>query len=142
MMNFKTISAAALAVIMSSSAFAAPTVYVWRDGRGNAYSDTPLNLRMDYANKMNLRTHNVCAATEVKHKMPESLAERQLELAKESAAASKKVEDENKRIAEANAKIKQENCQQARSNLNLAQNARNRDQLVPKYNADIAKYCN
>lgn len=141
MNHVKTLSVAALALLMTSSALA-DNVYVWRGSRGNVYSDIPNNLRMDYANKMNIRTHNVRQATEVKHKTPDSIAERQLELAKESAAASKKVEDENKRIAEANAKIKQENCAQARSNLNLAQNARNRDQLVPKYNSDIQKYCN
>lgn len=142
MMNFKKCSIALLALAMSSSALSANNVYVWRDGRSNTYSDIPKDLRLNYANKMNLRTHNVRQATEVRHKTPESLAERQLALAKEQAEAQKKVEDENKRIAEANAKIKQENCSQARSNMNLAQNARNRDQLVPKYSKDIEKYCN
>ena len=70
------------------------------------------------------------------------MAQRQLELSQQIAAENKKVEDENaKRTAEA-AKIKEENCQQARSNLNLAQNARNKDQLIPKYTNDISRFCN
>ncbi|SSY70461.1 hypothetical protein [Alysiella crassa] len=142
MMNLKTISAAVLALAISTSAMAADTVYVWRNGSSNTYSDIPKNLRMDHANKMNVRTHNVRQATEVRHKEPESLAERRLALAQEAAERDKKLEDENKRIMETNAKIKQENCAQARSNLSLAQNARNRDQLVPKYTQDVSKYCN
>lgn len=141
-MNFKKCTIAILTLAISSSALAADKVYVWREGSRNTYSDIPKNLRMDHANKMNLRTHNVRQSTEIKHKVPDSLAERQLALAQEQAEKQKKVEDENKRIAEANAKIKEENCAQARSNMNLAQNARNRDQLVPKYSSDIAKYCN
>ena len=142
MMNFKTIAIALISVSLTTGALAAETVYSWRQGSHNAYSDIPLNLRMDYANKMNVRTHTVSASTDAKLKTPDSLAQRQLELSQQIAAENKKVEDENaKRTAEA-AKIKEENCQQARSNLNLAQNARNKDQLIPKYTNDISRFCN
>lgn len=143
MMNFKNISATLITLILSSTALAESTVvYSWRQGGHNAYSDVPLNLRLDYANKMNIRTHTVHASTDAKLKTPDSLAQRQLELSQQIAAENKKVEDENaRRMAEA-AKIKEENCQQARSNLNLAQNARNKDQLIPKYTNDISRFCN
>lgn len=141
MMKLTKLATMVLALSLSTQALSA-NVYVWREGGRNAYSDIPKNLRMDHANKMNLRTHNVRQSTEVRHKEPDSIAERRLALAQEAAERDKKVEDENKRIAEANAKIKQENCEQARSNLKLAESARNREQLVPKYNNDIARFCN
>lgn len=148
MFNKSFVSLAVLALTCSSIATAAsnPTVYSWSEGGRNVYSDTPRGLRMDYANKMNIRTHTVRAPTEIKHKVPESIAEQQLELSQRMAEQNRAIEEQNAKLAkeaeERAQKMRQENCERARTNRKLAEQASNRDQILPMYDSDIQKYCN
>lgn len=145
MFNKSFVSLAVLALTCSSIATAA-NVYSWKEGGTNVYSDTPRGLRLDYANKMNIRTHTVRAPTEVKHKVPDSLAEQQLELSKKMAEKNRAIEEQNAKLAkeaeERAQKMKKDNCDRARANRNLAEQASNRDQILPMYDADIKRYCN
>lgn len=136
--------AAVLAVVSAVSYAAAATpVYSWKSGNGvTSYSDTPKNLRINQVNVMNVRTQTAHTAKQGMPAVPESLADQQALLSQKIAAQNRQVEEQNARIAADMEKAKQENCQTAQSNRKLAESARNRDQLVQKYDADIQRYCN
>ncbi|MDO5357413.1 MAG: DUF4124 domain-containing protein [Conchiformibius sp.] len=136
--------AAVLAVVSAVSYAAAATpVYSWKSGNGvTSYSDTPKNLRINQVNVLNVRTQTAHTAKQGMPAVPESLADQQALLSQKIAAQNRQVEEQNARIAADMEKAKQENCQTAQSNRKLAEGARNRDQLVQKYDADIQRYCN
>lgn len=121
-------------------------VYTWKKGATNVYSDTPRNLKLDKTNsRVNVRTQTVITLAQ-KPITPPSLAEQQAELNAKIAAQNKNIEAENARILAEKQKAEQEakaqNCQLARKNRQFADSARNKDDLIPRYEADIAKYCN
>lgn len=122
-----------------------PEVYTWKKGATNVYSDTPNGLKLDRQNsRMNIRSQSVIRL-EQKPITPPSLAEQQAELNKQIAAQNKDIEAQNAKIAAENAKKEQEEkasrCDAARRNRQNAENARNKDELIPRYDADVAKYC-
>lgn len=129
-------------VLASLSATAADTqVYNWKDSKGNnVYSDTPRNMREGESGTINLRTGTVTAPV-IEKTEPTSLIEMQAQLNEKIIAENRRREEENNRLI---AETKAENCKTARMNLDTVNksNARNKDDLIPKYNADIAKYCN
>lgn len=141
----KKLTTLLLLAALSSSAFSAdetsinemPT-YRWKNSAGsNTYSDKPLNLKPALAEVVNIRTGTVTKAI-VSQNLPTTAAEAQ-------QLANQLIAEENKRAQEAHEKQKQEiraeNCKSAQINRAAAQNARNSAELIPKYEADIAKYC-
>lgn len=144
----KTLTAlTAIALCASAGAWAAEKdVYTWKNGATNVYSDTPYGLKLDKHNsRMNIRSQSVIRL-EQKPITPPSLAEQQAELNKQIAAQNKDIEAQNAKIQAENAKKEQEaksaNCEASKRNRQFAENARNKDELIPRYDADIAKYCN
>lgn len=137
------------AVSFSMGAIAADkmeNVYTWKNGASNVYSDTPRGLKLDKSNsRMNVRTQTVITL-EQKPITPPSLAEQQAELNAKIAAQNKNIEAENAKMLAEKQKAEQEakaqNCELARKNRQFAESARNKDDLIPRYDADIAKYCN
>ena len=137
------------AVSFSMGAIAADkmeNVYTWKNGANNVYSDTPRGLKLDKSNsRMNVRTQTVITL-EQKPITPPSLAEQQAELNAKIAAQNKNIEAENAKMLAEKQKAEQEakaqNCELARKNRQFAESARNKDDLIPRYDADIAKYCN
>jgi len=99
-------------------------------------------MQMGRSNVINIRTGTVIppapAATPMENMSP----------AEQQAIANQRIAEQNRKIEEENAKREQEaktqNCNAARMNLDTVQksNARNKDQLIPRYQADISKYCN
>lgn len=136
-----------VALGLSANTFAnEKEVYTWKKGATNVYSDTPNGLRLDKNNnKMNVRSQSVIRL-EQKPITPPSLAEQQAELNKQIAAQNKDIEAQNAKIQAENAKKEQEtkaaNCEASKRNRQFAEQARNKDELIPRYDADIAKYCN
>lgn len=134
---------------LSVGAIAAPKadeVYTWKNGNTNVYSDTPRGLKLDKSNsRMNVRTQTTITV-EQKPVTPPSLAQQQAELNAKIAAQNKNIEEQNAKIAAEKLKAEQEtkaqNCEIARKNRQFAESARNKDDLIPRYEADIAKYCN
>lgn len=115
-------------------------VFNWKSSNGsNAYSDTPHNMLMGRSNVVNVRTGTVTPPAPAEKPVPTNAVEAQ-QMANEMIAA------ENKRLQEAAAeqakKIKEENCKTAQMNRANAENARNKDELIPKFDEAIAKYCN
>lgn len=114
--------------------------------QGNSYSDTPNRLQLDRSNVMNIRTHSVKAAVKPKSEAADegTLAEQQAKLNERMLAKNKLIEEQNKKIEEENRKNKEDNCRVARMNQQSAESARvaNRDDLVKRYQGDVAKYCN
>ena len=135
-MKLSALSVLAAAVLCSSGALAADNVYTWKNGKGNSYSDTPNRLR----------THSVKAAVKPKSEAADegTLAEQQAKLNERMLAKNKLIEEQNKKIEEENRKNKEDNCRIARMNQQSAESARvaNRDDLVKRYQGDVAKYCN
>lgn len=136
-----------VALGLSANTFAnEKEVYTWKKGATNVYSDTPNGLRLDKNNnKMNVRSQSVIRL-EQKPITPPSLAEQQAELNKQIAAQNKDIEAQNAKIQAENARKEQEakaaNCEASKRNRQFAEQARNKDDLIPRYDADIAKYCN
>lgn len=121
-------------------------VYTWKKGSTNVYSDTPNGLKLDRQNsRMNIRSQSVIRL-EQKPITPPSLAEQQAELNKQIAAQNKNIEEQNAKIQAENAQREQEaktsRCEAAKRNRQNAEQARNKDELIPRYDADVAKYCN
>ena len=145
-MKLSALSVLAAAVLCSSGALAADNVYTWKNGKGNSYSDTPNRLQLDRSNVMNIRTHSVKAAVKPKSEAADegTLAEQQAKLNERMLAKNKLIEEQNKKIEEENRKNKEDNCRVARMNQQSAESARvaNRDDLVKRYQGDVAKYCN
>lgn len=137
------------AVSFSMGAIAADkmeNVYTWKNGASNVYSDTPRGLKLDKNNnRVNVRTQTLIKL-EQKPITPPSLAEQQAELNAKIAAQNKKIEEQNAKALADKQKAEQEtkaqNCEASRRNRQLAESARNKDELIPRYDADIAKYCN
>ena len=137
------LSAIALA-IAASSAFAADTsIFTWKQRSGaRAFADTPPGLKMGQASTINVRTRTVTPPPVAKKEDPN------MSTADKQAALNKEIEEENRRKEEANKKqmeeAKKENCKAAQMNKETVTkaNSKNKDALIPKYDADIAKYCN
>lgn len=138
----KTLAAAVLMLAAAQSGFALE-VYNWKSANGvTVYSDAPKNLRIKNTKVMNVRTHTSHAQTNAMPPVPESLADQQAMLSQKIAAQNRQIEQQNAKIAADMQKAKEENCRTAQSSRKLAEGARNRDQLVQKYDADIERYCN
>jgi signal peptide, YSIRK family len=95
---------------------------------------------------MNIRTHSVKAVVKSKSEAADegTLAEQQAKLNERMLAKNKLIEEQNKKIEEENRKNKEDNCRIARMNQQSAESARvaNRDDLIKRYQGDVAKYCN
>ena len=97
---------------------------------------------MGQASTINVRTRTVTPPPVAKKEDPN------MSTADKQAALNKEIEEENRRKEEANKKqmeeAKKENCKAAQMNKETVTkaNAKNKDALIPKYDADIAKYCN
>lgn len=108
---------------------------------GGYYSDVPRDMQVG---RCTAKTSSglVIKAAEPAKAEPKvmSLAEQQAEINRQIAEQNKKQEEEN---AKAAATAKAENCKAAQMNKEMVEktNARNKDQLLPKYEADIAKFC-
>lgn len=116
-------------------------VFSWKNSKGNtAYSDIPNNMQMGRSNVINVRTGTVMPPPiAVSKDTPITLIEAQQQLNEQIAAENKRREEEaTKRAAE----IKEENCKTAKMNRANAENARNKAELIPKFDAAINQYCN
>lgn len=120
-------------------------VFQWKTRRGtNAYADTPRNMIMGESNVLNVRTKTVTPPT------PTTIGggNPNMSLADQQALLNQRIAEENKKnqeeYAKQQAETKAENCKTARMNRDMIDktNASNRAELAPKYDADIAKYCN
>lgn len=138
----KKISALLVLTALTSVAIADDniTIYNWKTAKGsNAYSDIPNNLKISGSNIVNVRTGTVTPPAVEERRIPANAMEAQ-QMANEMIAA------ENKRAQEAHAKqvqeTREENCKAARMNRANVENARNKDELIPRFDAEIAKYCN
>ena len=137
------LSAIALAIAASSALAADTAIFTWKQRSGaQAFADTPPGLIMGRASTINVRTRTVTPPPVVKKEDPN------MSIADKQAALNKEIEEENRRREEANKKqmeeAKKENCKAAQMNKETVTkaNAKNKDALIPKYDADIAKYCN
>ena len=113
--------------------------------KGGYYSDTPANMRTQNCKLINIRTGAVVPQSNAESMSASgSLADQQMRLNQQMAAANKKIEESNAAVEKANAEAKAENCKAARMNLDNASraSAQNRAQLANKYQADINKFCN
>lgn len=120
----------------------AANVYSWKSSNGlTVYSDTPRNLKLKGTNSLNVRTQTATPRTG-KLPVPTSLADEQAQLSQKIALQNRQIEEQNAKVAAEMRQIKEENCRNAQSNRKLAESARNRDQIIAKYDADIAKNCN
>lgn len=140
-MKNKTLLAVLALATVSGAAWAdSSTVFTWKTRRSTAYSDTPRNMQMGTVDTLNVRTGTISAPPTAEQPPANSIADQQAQL-------NQKIAEENKRIEEANAKAaadtKAENCKAAQMNKQTVErnNVRNKDELLPKYEADIAKYC-
>ncbi|MDK4679431.1 hypothetical protein [Kingella negevensis] len=133
-----------LSTILTIAAFAIPTsVALAGTGAyydcGNGYfSDKPVGLN---TGKCTLRSVRTGASIPLNNgnDQPMSLADRQAALNAEIAAANKKAEEES---AKQEAALKAENCQRAQINAKTAETARNKEEILPRYLEDVARYCN
>ena len=131
----------ALLVGLSATATAAKPVFNWKEGNGvTKYSDTPRGLKLGKSNVMNVRTQTVVPQSAARPAVPESLADRQAQLSQEIAMRNRQIEEYNAKALEHNQKLEQ--CNNARSSRRLAESARNRDQLIQKYDEEISRFCN
>lgn len=137
----------AAATATAATAATAPTTsvkdtQVFECGKGR-YSDMPVGLKMGQCNTVNVRTGTVTPPTPAANSgdASMSLADRQAALNADIAAENKRREEEAAKMA---AETKAENCKAAQMNREMVDktNARNKADLIPKFDADIAKYCN
>ena len=122
------LSAIALAIAASSAIAADTSIFTWKQRSGaTAFADTPPGLKMGRASTINVRTRTVTPPPVVKKDDPN------MSTADKQAALNKEMEE-----------AKKENCKAAQMNKETVTkaNAKNKDALIPKYDADIAKYCN
>lgn len=140
MMNKTWIVMASILTLLAGSA-SAISVYNWKEKGGiTKYSDTPRGLKIGNANTMNVRTQTVVPISTARPTEPTSLADKQAQLSQEIAMRNRQIEEENAKILQKNQQMEQ--CNNARSSRKLAEGARNRETLIPKYDAEIAQYCN
>lgn len=108
-----------------------------------SYSDIPAGLKMGRCDTVNVRTGTVTPPTPASGgpAASGSLAERQAALNADIAAENKRREEEAARLA---AETKAENCKAARMNREMVDrtNPRNKADLIPKFDADVNKFCN
>lgn len=134
--------AALVALSISTSAIASETqIYTWKNDRGNnVYADTPKNLKIDLANSINVRTGTV-TPPEPTQKMPAAPANAM----EAQQMANEMILAENKKRAEEAARqaeqTRAENCKAAQMNRANAEKARNRDELIPRFDAAVAQFC-
>ncbi|ULJ62620.1 hypothetical protein MIS46_00525 [Wielerella bovis] len=131
------VAAALLAVIPTLS-----TAETYYSCGGGYYSDVPLNMKAAQCALKTSRGSTVRdAAPVVAPARPLSLIEQQADLNNRIAEENRRREEES---AKAAAEVKAENCKAAQMNKETVErtNARNKAELLPKYEADIAKYCN
>lgn len=133
-------SATAFTHANTNAPAAAPQTQVFQCG--GSYSDIPAGLKMGKCNVVNVRTGTVTPpAPAEKPATGGSIAERQAALNADIAAENKRREEQAAKVA---AETKAENCKAAQMNREMVDktNARNKADLIPKFDADIAKYCN
>lgn len=135
------------ALAVSSSLFAAD-VYTWKTGSGNSYSDSPRSLKPAYSDLISVHTTQVIpvrkqSADTAIASDANSLSEQQRKLNDQIAKRNLETEKRNKEVEQQNQKVAETNCKAARLNRTAAESARtnNREQLLARYDADIARYC-
>lgn len=136
-----------ISALFISTHISAAEVFTWKNKNGtNAYADAPRNLQPASVNVIDVRTHTVIPkpSTNNPDNAPKSLAEQQKKLSDQIAEQNRQVEEQNKRVEQQNQQQKEANCKTARMNLQFAQASRvpNRDDLLKRYNEDIANFCN
>lgn len=137
MKKFVFAAAACLAIVPALST--AETYYSCGSGY---YSDVPRNMKAAQCALKTSRGSTIKTATpESAPSKPMTLLEQQADLNSRIAAENKRREEENVKAA---AEAKAENCKAAQMNKETVErtNARNKADLLPKYEADIAKFCN
>lgn len=138
----KKLSTLFMLTMLASAVQAADTmpIYNWKTPSGsNAYSDTPNNLKIGGSNTINIRTGTITPPRTDEKKIPTTAAEAR-QLANELGAAELKRDQEA--AEEQNRQIKADNCKTAQMNRANAEKALNKGDLIAKYDADVAKYCN
>ena len=117
-------------------------VFTWKDGGGNSYSDVPKQLHPDQSQILNLRTRQTKPAVKPKPAVDQNAGSAK-ENEKDIAEKNGQLEEEKKRIAETERQNKEENCRISKMNLKAVgnSNAKNKDDLIRKYNNDVNKYC-
>ncbi|HEZ2935616.1 TPA: DUF4124 domain-containing protein [Neisseria meningitidis] len=138
----------ALSVIMLTLASFLPVppagaaVFTWKDGGGNSYSDVPKQLHPDQSQILNLRTRQTKPAVKPKPTVDQNAGSAK-ENEKDIAEKNRQLEEEKKRIAETERQNKEENCRISKMNLKAVgnSNAKNKDDLIRKYNNAVNKYC-
>ena len=144
----KIVKITLLSVVLASGVVHAQEVFSWKDKSGSTtYSDVPRNLKPADTNIINMRTQKVTppASSEAPAAASDaSLAEQQTDLNSKLAQKNKEIEENNKKIEAENREQKQADCKRAQLNRSLAETARvpNRDELLNRYNQDVANFCN
>lgn len=137
----KKLTALVLLAALSNAAIANEVqVFNWKTSKGsNAYSDTPHKMQMGRSNVVNVRTGTITPPAPAEKPRPTNALEAQ-------QMANEMIAEENRRQQEAAAEqarqIKADNCKTAQMNRANAENARNKNDLIPKFDAAIAQYCN
>ncbi|EMT1151409.1 TPA: DUF4124 domain-containing protein [Neisseria gonorrhoeae] len=121
---------------------AGTAVFTWKDGGGNSYSDVPKQLHPDQSQILNLRTLQTKPAVKPKPAV-DTNADSANENEKDIAEKNGQLEEEKKKIAETERQNKEENCRISKMNLKAVgnSNAKNKDDLIRKYNNAVNKYC-
>lgn len=135
-----------LSVLAVSGSLLAADVYTWRTGNGsNSYSDSPRNLKPAYADLISVHTTQVLPVKQADTATASepSLVDKQSQLNDQIIKRNKELEERNKEVEKRNQQIAETNCKAARMNRAAAENARtnNREQLLARYDADIARFC-
>lgn len=129
----------------------ATEVFTWKNGSHTSYSDTPRNLQRAGSHVVNFRTMSSVPAVkpevkpeaeneaEAKDKEAKEVAEKNRQIAEKN----KQVEEHNKKVGEENQKNKAESCRVSRMNQKIAASstAKNKDELLRRYQADVNKFC-
>lgn len=117
-------------------------VFTWKDGGGNSYSDVPKQLHPDQSQIVNLRTRQTKPAVKPKPAVDKN-ADNAKENEKDIAEKNGQLEEEKKKVAEFERQTKEENCRISKMNLKAVEssNAKNKDDLIRKYNNAVNKYC-
>ena len=118
-------------------------VFTWKDGGGNSYSDVPKQLHPDQSQIVNLRTRQTRPAAKPVKPAAEKISTDMKEQEKDIAEKNRQIEEEKKKVAEFERQNKEENCRISKMNLKSvgSSKAKNRDDLIRKYNNDVNKYC-
>lgn len=141
-LKMKALFALLTVTVLAGTAIAEDVqVFNWKTKKGsNAYSDVPRNLQMGRSNVVNVRTGTVAPPPLAENKDGvTNLVEAQQKLNEQIAAENKRREEEAAKRA---AEVKEENCKAARMNRANAEHARNKAELIPKFDQAIQQYCN